>query len=207
MIGNDVVDLHDPEARPCATHPRFDARVFADCERFAIAAGDDPNRLRWRLWAAKEAAYKVARKLDRRAVFSPVRFVVAGSVVMHEGRAFALSFEDGEEYVHAVVRSGPAGATWSGVQAVADASSLVVRGAAITAAAAILGENERDLSIATRDRIPRLEVRGHAAPLDLSLSHHGRFVAWALSEEVARRPLRSGAHESLSRGERVRVRG
>ena len=30
MVGNDVVDLGDPETRPGATHPRFDARVFGD---------------------------------------------------------------------------------------------------------------------------------------------------------------------------------
>ena len=28
MIGNDVVDLGDDEAREGAQHPRFDARVF-----------------------------------------------------------------------------------------------------------------------------------------------------------------------------------
>ena len=64
MIGNDVVDLGDAEVQPGATHPRFDARVFAREEREALRASGAPNRLRWILWAAKEAAYKAARKLD-----------------------------------------------------------------------------------------------------------------------------------------------
>ena len=43
MVGDDVVDLADPEARADALHPRFDARVFAPAERAALAASADPG--------------------------------------------------------------------------------------------------------------------------------------------------------------------
>ena len=78
MIGNDVVDLLDPESLPETLHPRFDTRVFTAREREAIAAspGDDAARARWKLWAAKEAAYKLARKRRPATVFSPHRFAV-----------------------------------------------------------------------------------------------------------------------------------
>ncbi len=75
MVGNDVVDLR---ARIVAgpRHPRFDARVFAPSEHRALRESAEPDALRWAFWAAKEAAYKVAKKLDDEAVWSPVRFVV-----------------------------------------------------------------------------------------------------------------------------------
>ena len=43
MIGNDVVDLADPEAREAALHPRFDARVFAAGERALLRRAADAH--------------------------------------------------------------------------------------------------------------------------------------------------------------------
>jgi len=76
MLGNDVVDLEDVDARPETFRRRFDARVFADEERRAIAqAGPASPALRWAHWAAKEAAYKLVRQADPGFVFSPGKLV------------------------------------------------------------------------------------------------------------------------------------
>jgi hypothetical protein len=82
MLGNDVVDLWDPETRPGAAHPRFDVRVFDPTELAALARSRAPNQLRWVLWAAKEAAYKAAKRMDPTTLLSPRRFVVS-SLVRH----------------------------------------------------------------------------------------------------------------------------
>lgn len=76
MLGNDVVDLQDPDTRPESFRPRFDARVFDPTERRAIARDADPHRRRWAHWAAKEAAYKLARQCDAHFVFRPGQLVV-----------------------------------------------------------------------------------------------------------------------------------
>ena len=60
MLGNDVVDLGDPETLRGAQHPRFDARVFTREERAAIADSPAPERLRWSLWPALAAAAGIA---------------------------------------------------------------------------------------------------------------------------------------------------
>ena len=93
MIGNDVVDLRDPETRPGAQHARFDARVFAASERLALERSRDAGRLRWILWAAKESAFKAARRCDPATVFAPSHFVVElgeglRGRVRHAGRDF-----------------------------------------------------------------------------------------------------------------------
>ena len=102
MVGNDVIDLGDPETRAGSCHARFDARVFDDDERALLLASADPTRRRWVLWAAKEAAFKVARKLDGATVFSPRRFVVRPG---DDGHAVVRPGDDG----HAVVRPGAVG--------------------------------------------------------------------------------------------------
>ena len=72
MVGNDVVDIADTRRR--ARHVGFDARVFSDRERRAIEGDDDHEARRWAHWAAKESAYKVAKRRDPDAIFSPVKF-------------------------------------------------------------------------------------------------------------------------------------
>ena len=76
MLGNDIVDLGDPESRAEGRHARFDGRVFDETERVLIDAAPEPERVRWLLWAAKESAYKAARKEDPHTVFAPSCFVV-----------------------------------------------------------------------------------------------------------------------------------
>ena len=47
MVGNDVVDLRDPDADPATLSARFDLRVFGPDERDRLAASRHPVRLRW----------------------------------------------------------------------------------------------------------------------------------------------------------------
>ncbi len=185
MLGNDVVDLAHRGVQPGARHPRFDARVFCESER-ALIAGDPSQRVRWVLWAAKEAAYKAAKKLDAAVVWAPERFAVslesrASGCVRHGDREFALRVDESEEFVHALARGGAfTGEEHSGVEPLARGdASLAAREFACRAIAARLGIAPERLSVATRGRIPVLYADGVPAPADLSLSHHGRFVAFA----------------------------
>jgi hypothetical protein len=71
MLGNDIIDLRDPDARPESFRARFDDRVFSAEEQRAIARDANPLARRWAHWGAKEAAYKLAKQLDPTFVFSP----------------------------------------------------------------------------------------------------------------------------------------
>jgi phosphopantetheinyl transferase (holo-ACP synthase) len=189
MVGNDVVDLRDRSVASGPRHPRFDTRVFAPSEHRALRESEEQNPLRWSFWAAKEAAYKVAKKLDDAAIWSPVRFVVhidatGAGRVEHEGRDISVRVEKDAERIHAV--ASDTAASLSQVRArvaelpTADANpSAAVRALACEDLAGVLGRDPGLIEIARRDRIPVLRVVGEDAPLDLSLSHHGRFVAWA----------------------------
>ena len=192
MLGNDVIDLGDPETLACALHPRFDARVFTPGEREALARAAQPERLRWRLWALKEAAYKCLKKLAPRTVFSPQRFSVqlaggrtdgvehAGrrlrTALWEEGDAIVAIATDGADPERGVLRSLRA----LPVAALPAQASAGVRALARAAAAAHRGCAPPELAFAQAGRAPRLERAGAPLALDLSLAHHGRFLAAAL---------------------------
>ena len=76
FVGNDVVDLTDPETRLDSLHDRFAERIFTASEREAIFADARPDVALWTHWAAKQSAYKVLRKADPDAVFAHESFRV-----------------------------------------------------------------------------------------------------------------------------------
>ena len=188
MIGNDVVVLGDPESRAEGRHARFDGRVFDETERALIAATLWPERVRWLLWAAKESAYKAARKEDSRTVFAPSRFHVrreagAGLTVSIGERRFRVDVVVGAEHVHAVARGAgdPPAAMHSAVARLQGRATGTdaVRQLTVATLSRLFGVAPEDLAIRREGRIPALWFRGRRSPADLSLSHHGRFVAFA----------------------------
>ena len=211
LVGYDVVDLHDPESRPAALHNRFDVRVFTSDEREILSASASAHELRWTLWAAKESAYKVAKKLDRGVRFLPKDFVVrriggGRAVVVHEATHFDVRLHRTGEWVSAVATHMAADA--ASVMA-ADAASVVAADARRPVRAGVerLERNGADpsrtvrelacVSLALRMNLPPGEIRiaadrgipvalwrNRRLPVDLSLSHHGRFTAWAWRERA-----------------------
>jgi hypothetical protein len=189
-LGNDVVDLEDAEARLEGLHPRFEERVFSAAERAALARSPHRQRLHWALWAAKESAYKARKRLDATAVFSPREFEVelsplpvaggtsAGRVV-HHGEVYEVELRLAGAWVHAVTTTGRAAGRRpvSAVEAATDEPGYSVRRLAEAAIAAMLGLEAGALRIAGRP--PVATHRGRPVDVGLSLSHHGRFVAFA----------------------------
>ena len=196
LVGNDVVDLHDPESRPEAIHNRFDARVFTSDEREALSTSASAHELRWTLWAAKESAYKVAKKLDPAVRFLPRDFVVrriaeGRAVVMHKTGPFDVRLHRTDEWVSAVAILTAANAPWThrpistGIECLevpgAD-PSRTVRELACAALALRMNLPTGQVLIAADRGVPVALWRNRRLPVDLSLSHHGRFVAWAWGE-------------------------
>ena len=209
MLGNDVVDLLDPDARPDSYSPRFDERVFSAEERRVIAHDANPIARRWAQWGAKEAAYKLAKQIDPGFVFSPVKLVgryaqislgARGRIsrygrldlprtVGNAIRRIEIRSEETPDRIHVV--AAPAGSDWDAIdshvcalESVDRGPSEAVRSMAIDRLSRNLGIARDRLSIGRRGRIPTVDLDGSRTSLCLSLSHHGRWIAYAMRPRI-----------------------
>jgi len=229
-IGNDVVDLGADRVGSMATNPRFVARVFSAQERLALGRSEDPFLETWRMWAAKEAAYKVVSKVrGEPPVFVHRDFEVhwddippgtAGGVrsglVLHEGERFKVRSDVGPLrawvaavaappshplgapwVIHAIDRIDRSGAPWTGPldallerfsererDAVHSLPSAAVRIAAREAVSEVLGIPNVEIVCSSGSlgrRPPRVLVDGRPSNVDVSLSHDGPWIAWAIA--------------------------
>lgn len=192
LVGNDVVDLGDSEIAEHHARERFVARVCCDEERARLAVAASPKRYLWTLFAAKEAAYKVARKIHGDAIFAHRRFVVAEDLrsVRWGDLELALRVEADDARVHAVTSTEPA-------PAIAAVAAIWRNEPPSTAGRTLLREALARAHDCTPDEIevartelpdswdgfgpPRVLLRGAPIARDVSLSHDGRFVAFAAS--------------------------
>jgi phosphopantetheinyl transferase (holo-ACP synthase) len=188
-VGNDVVDLADPETQLDGLHSRWDERVFCPAEREALDASPSRHLLHWALWAAKESAYKARKRLAPETTFSPREFEVelsplpavgvAVGRVVHRGEVFELEVRLEGANVHAVATSGNdvgARVLWKVESALAD-PGVAARRLAASSIGLALGLDPADLRIVGRP--PVATFRDRPIEVGVSLSHHGRFVAFA----------------------------
>ena len=184
--------------------------MFTPAERARLGEGPLSERVRWSLWAAKESAFKAARKLHPDIPFHPREFAVRlfedarerldhvredleeFEVVHRVAGRFHVWLDGARDWVHAV--AAPAAEAMSRPPAlVAFLDELEfpdlpdprerVRELARLAVASMMSLDPNQLRVVTDENgIPRLVVEGDdPLPVDLSLSHHGRLVACSWS--------------------------
>ncbi len=201
-VGNDVVDLKDPENIGKSRDDRFLGRVFTAGERELIASVPSPDTLLWSLWAAKEAAYKAVSSADPAVCSIPHRYRVvleaedatrkivrlAGKVITPRGE-LVIEVVASADWVHALA-AGAKEALKRLCQRVkrlegekgAVNPSAFVRGALLREIARRLDCPVGDLSVVKNPDglgAPRVLFRGELLAAEVSLSHDGRFAAFA----------------------------
>ncbi len=201
-LGNDVVDLGDPETADAHLRERFLRRILCPGELALFRHAADPKARLWSLFAAKEAAYKAAVKLRPDTLFAHRAFSVATDLrsVRHQAWRFSLLMTQTRDWVHALAFTGKAPRFVVGVAK--DDPSRDARRLLLDSVAAELGHGAARLAVARAPSPlhwnglapPRITLDGSALSLDVSLSHHGRFVACAHEVRDA-----SGGGASLAR--------
>ena len=219
-IGNDIVDLTHRENRRKSRDRRFVSRVFTAEEQGWIEGSERPDVTLWMLWAAKEAAFKVAGKLKPETAFVPKAYAVTlahytpsegfgegvpsgipekssgamhGVVVTPAGPVNMSCFFS-TDHVHCVAagkNSCPVVPVLSHVRTVERKidspaePSAAVRWEAIHYLASALKVSPYFIRI-HRERMlhgygpPRVFMEGRRTDIDISLSHDGRYIAFAL---------------------------
>jgi phosphopantetheine--protein transferase-like protein len=198
-VGNDVVDLAAPGNLGKSGDGRFCGRVFTAEERALIAGASRPDALLWALWAAKEAAYKAVSRGDPAVCSIPRQYrvvldtgneagtapLLAGKVITPGGE-LALRVALTADWVHALAAGSEAALDRicrrvEGLDVAGDPSAFV-RGGLLREIAHFLGCAAGDLSV-VKDPcgpgVPGVLFRGRLLAAEVSLSHDGRFAAFA----------------------------
>jgi hypothetical protein len=191
LVGNDVVDLRDPDNARSFRRPGYVERVCGPAERESLAAARDPERLFWAYFAAKEAAYKLLTKLGESPGFAHRELEVTANLewVCGAGRRLPLRVTRGEQFVHAVVTPKRV-ELWASVEEAEGDPSRDARRVLAGLVAALVQCAPADLVVERRETPgswdgfgpPFVRRRGAVLDLDVSLSHDGRFVAAAAAE-------------------------
>lgn len=198
-VGNDIVDLEATGNPGKSGDSRFLGRVLTEKERRLMAGAERPDALLWAFWAAKEAAYKAISRGDPSVCSIPHRYGVVlekgsttgteplctGMVITPRGE-LALRIAFGEDRIHALA---------AGSEAVLDRLCLYVENLngigdpSIPIRERLLEEIARLIECAAGELSFAKERRGPGAPLvlfrgrplaaEVSLSHDGRFAAFA----------------------------
>jgi phosphopantetheinyl transferase (holo-ACP synthase) len=189
-VGNDVVDLGDATTAGAHLRPRFVARVCSEDEQARMAVATDPAALLWSLFAAKEAAFKVVSKLSPGIAFAHRLFEVSEdlqAVRYGEVELRCHVWRDGD-CIHAVAIHGDGDYLQEVQQVALDTnSSAAARKLLRESLAEHIGCAPSDLAVRrhplpgswTGSAPPELECGGVPTNRDISLSHDGRFVAFA----------------------------
>ena len=105
-VGNDIVWLGDPCNQGRWLDTRLVGRILTLAEQAVVLGSQEPDRLLWSLWAAKEAGYKAWARTHPGASFSPVSFEVAdfwaSATVTHRQWTVPVCWLHGADWVHAV---------------------------------------------------------------------------------------------------------
>ena len=198
-VGNDVVDLAAPCNLGKSGDGRFCGRVFTAEERALIDGAARPDALLWALWAAKEAAYKAVSRGDPAVCSIPLQYRVvletgnaagravrlAGKVITPRGE-LALRVALWADWIHALAAGSEAALDRlcrrvEGLDGAGDPSAFV-REALLREIARRLDCPAGDLSVVKDPRgpgAPGILFRGRLLAAEVSLSHDGRFAAFA----------------------------
>jgi hypothetical protein len=208
-VGNDIVDLDAPGAENKSRNLRFMKKVLTADEIDRVTASCRPDAALWGIWAAKETAYKVLSKSFPDAAFSPLKYRLAihhpavkpgesqEGIVSTPHGPVAVKIFFGLGYVHCIGNRGDVvdvqnimhGHGRTRLHGDKDApvsrlESAAVRNLALAHVARFLNKSAAEMEIrghvlAGRTRPPALFFKGEKEPIDISLSHDGRFVAYA----------------------------
>ncbi|MBA4369607.1 MAG: hypothetical protein C0403_18435 [Desulfobacterium sp.] len=208
-IGNDIVDLCHPQAIARYEDQRFVNRVLTLAEQKKLRSSSFPNECLWSFWAAKESAYKAISRSFPLVSSSPKQYEVSigdiGSSSFFHGMVTTpempvqIKGVISTDYVHCLGVTGmdmddqtietnicPIRTDNKGDIILPDQESLFVRELAKDRIAEYLKAEVSQVQIrreiiANQPGPPEVFFQGEKIPINISLSHDGRFVAFAFT--------------------------
>lgn len=196
LAGNDIVALNEPDNLTAPYRPRFMEKLFTPDEQDWINRQANTGIASWCLWACKESAYKLGRKLGDPRSYMPrnIRVAPLGNMLApeleclahHNRRVMPVTCYVNPEFVHAIATLDvPPGDTNQTVLRVEnpDGVSKRIHNAIISSISDRFGIASSDVRIYQgSDKIPHLYAGNRPLPIDLSISHDGYWGAFVYHE-------------------------
>lgn len=198
MIGNDIIDLKEVSESSRTRRQRFLNKVFTIDEQAFLLTQNDINGSIWLLWSMKESAWKAHYRNSSIRLFSPKLMqckaqycsiegdFVSGivSVEKKQYQTFSLWKND---LIHTTANSTavPIEHDFFRMAAVSSkGQSAQVRNKVCQTISSHLGYSLNAISIGYSNHgVPQVIVNGVNSNIKLSISHHGRFGAYAICYE------------------------
>ncbi len=202
-VGNDIVDLREPANVGKSRDLRFLKKILTDAEIEFVQNAENPDKALWSLWACKETAYKIIKKSRAHAAFLPSQWEVIfnkskstyvdGEIAVPSVPTFYFRLFSHTGYVHSVgtdckdalekmiCNVVPLPQQANGVKP--DASPFL-RECLTQNLARYFHLKSNDIKInrikeKNELRPPHVYIGGKKSDIDISLSHDGRFIAYA----------------------------
>ena len=202
-IGNDVVDLKETANRDKSRDSRYLKKILTDAEIEFVNKAKRADAALWSFWACKETAYKVTKKSFPDTAFTPrlwqvnftkkrIKYWESEVIIPQRGSVFVRLFSN-PDYVHCVGVDNPSllDRLVSGVEILPGKKtnpSIFVRQCLAQQLAASVSLNFDQIEIrrtiiSNELQPPQVFIDGKATDIDISLSHDGRFAAYAVGYE------------------------
>jgi len=200
-VGNDVVDLREPANTGKSQDSRFLKKILTDVEIDFVKNAENSDEALWSFWACKETAYKVIKKTFPGIAFLPRQWQVTfgktkskksdGLVKVPDTGDVYIRLFSNPDYIHCVGTDKLAvpDKIICGVENLPDEEtdpSLFSRFCLAQSLAERFSLNFHQIKIKrtrTKGELqpPRVYIDGRKTDIDISLSHDGRFVAYAVT--------------------------
>jgi phosphopantetheinyl transferase (holo-ACP synthase) len=114
FIGNDIVDLNTFDAINYPKNLRFVKRVMCEEEQELLFRPGNPDTVFWLHWAAKEAVYKIVKKIEPHSIFSHQLFHLkrleinhdtAKGYVRYKEQEYPVTFSLAQDWIHCIANT------------------------------------------------------------------------------------------------------
>lgn len=187
MIGNDIVDIAEAKQKSNWQRPRFLEKLFTLQEQQLIKNSENPFLMVWRLWSMKESAYKLYIQINPSRFYNPKAFECSvqensGMVRFHNFRCFVKT-KSTLKYIISEARLKDDKMTSEAVifnYNTSEKQSKALKAQILNFILKTYHIQKDNLSF-HKNKFGVPIVRFNSKEINVSLTHHGNYGAFAIS--------------------------
>jgi phosphopantetheinyl transferase (holo-ACP synthase) len=189
MIGNDIVDLHLAD-RKAWRRKRFIEKILVPSEQGMLRRSKDPGRFLWLLWSMKESTYKIHFRKHLNQALNPAGFVCSfdrdfKGRVEADDTVYDTQSQISDDYIHTIATEMNSAAVIKMDELSAESFDAVrnktIHNLIRSFAIAIEVDSRQVNFQKDKDGLPFLSHPLQDLSKPCSISHHGRFGAYAIA--------------------------